>query len=45
MNYEKCNKLFYGHLGWIYSVTVDATGIPYSGSNDNTIRSWDVEEE
>eukprot|EP00026_Physarum_polycephalum_P011908 Phypoly_transcript_12156.p1 GENE.Phypoly_transcript_12156~~Phypoly_transcript_12156.p1 ORF type:complete len:322 (+),score=43.44 Phypoly_transcript_12156:58-966(+) len=41
--YEKCDKLFYGHTGWIYAVCCDPGGAPFSGSNDNTIRSWDLE--
>jgi WD40 repeat protein len=40
--YEKCDKLFYGHTGWIYAVCCDPGGAPFSGSNDNTIRSWYV---
>eukprot|EP01102_Stenamoeba_stenopodia_P012834 TRINITY_DN4089_c0_g1_i1.p2 TRINITY_DN4089_c0_g1~~TRINITY_DN4089_c0_g1_i1.p2 ORF type:complete len:267 (+),score=65.87 TRINITY_DN4089_c0_g1_i1:1364-2164(+) len=44
-SYEKCSKLFYGHTGWIYSLacTNSAKGetMPFSGSNDHTIRVWD----
>jgi len=42
-NYKKVESLFYGHNGFIHSVAVDDTGKPFSGSNDHTIRSWDVE--
>eukprot|EP01091_Cochliopodium_minus_P013946 TRINITY_DN4626_c0_g1_i2.p1 TRINITY_DN4626_c0_g1~~TRINITY_DN4626_c0_g1_i2.p1 ORF type:complete len:308 (-),score=61.15 TRINITY_DN4626_c0_g1_i2:115-1038(-) len=41
--YEKCHKLLYGHTGWIYSVAISEKGVPFSGSNDHTIRSFDLE--
>ena len=42
--YEKCHKLLYGHTGNIYSVSLDKENQPYSGSNDNTVRCFDLEQ-
>ena len=39
---SRCVAVLQGHTNWVFSVAISSDNVVYSGSDDETLRAWDI---